>query len=248
MQAIAGFCMLLFVATVTLVGVRMLLLARRTHGSPELLMGAGMVLVGAVGFPGGLLSGFGRGSVESLSLPIWVGATLVTQIGILLIYAFTQQVFRPGVAWARAVVAAGAAFMLAGGIGAGAALAAAEPGASSQEVARDWLFVSIVGYASCFLWSAVEGLAHFRMARRRMALGLADPVVANRFLLWGIFGLFASAVNVSSAIGNGLGFAPDAPAVLVPMGVFGFGASAAMYLAFVPPGWYLLRLRRPAST
>lgn len=89
---------------------------------------------------------------------------------------------------------------------------------------------------------------HHRMARRRVALGLADRVVANRFLLWGLFGLTATGINVASLIGNALGVDPSrSPSVIVPMGVLGFGASAAMYLAFVPPAWYLVLVRgRPA--
>ncbi|HME73184.1 MAG TPA: hypothetical protein VKM54_25445 [Myxococcota bacterium] len=46
MQALTGISLLLFVATTAIVGVRMLLLARRTGERPELLMGAGMALVG----------------------------------------------------------------------------------------------------------------------------------------------------------------------------------------------------------
>jgi hypothetical protein len=238
-QAVAGLCLLLFIVTVTGVGVRMLLLARRSHGRPELLMGTGMVLVGAIGYPGGIASGFGR-PVHDLILPLWLGSALVTQAGITLIYAFTWQVFRPETRWGRALVVIGAASMLGGLVGAAVAMVGAPPDASSSLVARDWMFLSMVGYSGCFLWSAIEGLVQYRMARRRVAIGLADPVVANRFWLWGLFGLAATGVNVVSAIGNGLGVDPSrTPFVLVPMGVLGFVASAVMYLAFLPPPWYL---------
>ena len=106
----------------------------------------------------------------------------------------------------------------------------------------------MVGYAASFLWTAVEGLVHHRSALRRLALGLADPVVANRFLLWGLFGLMATGINVTSALGNLLGLDPTrSPVVLFPMGVLGGFASIAMSLAFFPPAWYVGWLRGNAK-
>jgi hypothetical protein len=246
MQVLAGLCLLLFVATVSVVGVRMLLLASRTRGRHELLMGLGMVQVGMLGYPLTLVAGFGR-PVGELNLPLWVAGSLVTDLGLALIYAFTWQVFRPAARWGAALCAAGLAFMLAGLAGATRALATAPPEASSQLVVRGWLFVSMVGFWGCFLWSAIEGFVQHRMARRRLALGLADPVVADRFWLWGVFGLSASAINATSSIANALGLDPSrSPLVLVPMGVLGAVASVAMYLAFLPPAWYLGRVRAHA--
>jgi len=243
MQALAGFCLLLFVVTVSVVGVRMLLLARRTRGRHELLMGAGMILIGAIGFPGSTLSGFGR-PVGEMSIPLWFLFTSVTQVGLLLIYAFTWQVFRPNERWGKAVVVSGGLLMFAGLVTSAIALVGAAPDASSTLVARGGMFVGMAGYSGCFLWSAIEGFVHHRSAKRRLAIGLADPVVVNRFLLWGFFGVAATAINVSSFIGNAIGVDPStSPLVLVPMGVLGFAASVAMYLAFLPPAAYLARVR-----
>ncbi len=243
MQALAGLCLLVFVAVCTLVGVRMLLLARRTRGLPELLMGAGMVVIAGIGYPLSHLAGFG-GPVGEMVIPVWVVSTLLTQSGIVSIYAFNQQVFRPRDGWAKPLVAAAAAVMLTSLVGSVHALSVAPPEMLSQVAARGWLFFGMVGYAGCFLWAAAEGFAQYAKARRRLAIGLADRVVVNRFLLWGVFGLMATGINVSSAIGNLLGVDPTrSPTVLVPMGVLGALASAAMYLAFVPPAWYLDWLR-----
>jgi hypothetical protein len=242
-QALAGFCLLLFVVVASSVGVRVLLLARRTKGRPELLMGAGMVAISGVGYPTTIVAGFG-GPVGEMSVLGYAAGSLFTNIGIALIYAFTQQVFRAGVGWARALVGLGCAFMAVSLAGTTASLARAEGAELSHLVARGWLGFAMVGYSACFLWTAVEGLVHYRMALRRLAIGLADPVVANRFLLWGLFGLMATGINVASAAGNVLGIDPSrSPLVLVPMGVLGAIASVAMYLAFFPPAWYLARVR-----
>jgi hypothetical protein len=242
-QAIAGFCLILFILTVTVVGVRMLLLTRRTRGLHEFLMGLGMVLIGTLGFPASLASGFG-GPVGQMSIPIWFCSSLVTMTGLGLIYAFTWQAFRPREAWGKAIVVTGAAFMLTGLLVSLHGLLTAPPDAMSQLVARNGVFLGMAGYCGCFLWSAVEGFVHYGNARKRLALGLADAVVVNRFWLWGIFGLMATGINVSSAIGAALGVDPSqSPLVLIPMGVLGFIASAAMYLAFLPPASYLAFVR-----
>lgn len=247
MQALAGLCLVLFVLTVTVVGVRMLLLARRTRGRHELLMGAGMVLVGAVGYPASIASGFG-GPVGDVNVPLWLASTSVTQVGLALIYAFTWQVFRPAEAWGKAIAAAGTLFMFAGLLISARAVAAAPDDASSQLVARGGIALGMIGYCGCFLWSAIEGFLHYGNARRRLAIGLVDAVVVERFRLWGVFGLAATGINVASAIGVALGVDPSrSPLVLVPMGVLGFVASAAMYLAFLPPAAYRNRLRARAT-
>jgi hypothetical protein len=243
MLIIAALCQLLFIVTVTVVGVRMLLLAHRTRGRHELLMGAGMVLVAAVGTPAGIVSGFGK-TVAEMSLPLWLTSTLATQIGITLIYAFTWQVFRPADALGKAIVA-GAVLCMGMGIWIGGrALATAAPDASSPLVARNGIFVAMIGYSGCFLWSAIEGFVQYDRARKRLSLGLADAVVANRFLLWGLFGSSATVINVASVAANAMGLDPTRSViVLIPLGVCGLAASVTMYLAFLPPAAYLAFVR-----
>lgn len=243
MQILAGSCLLLFIFVATGVGVRMLWLARRTRGLPELLMGGGMVLIAGVGYPTTLAAGFGK-PVGEMSIPGYALGSFVTNLGIALIYAFTQQVFRRGVAWAGWLVAAGCLLMTVSLIGVTVGLANAEAGTPSYLVGRGWLAFGMAGYTVSFLWTAIEGLVHHKNARRRLALGLADPVVANRFLLWGVFGLMATGINGTSALGSVLGIDPSrAPLVLLPLGFLGAMASVAMYLAFFPPAWYLARVR-----
>jgi hypothetical protein len=241
-QLLVSASVLLYVVVVTAVGLRMLLLARRTRGLPELLIGAGSVLICGVGFPASVASGFG-GATGSVNVPLWLASEFVTQAGILLMYGFTQQVFRPGVAWARASIAVASVLLPASLAGAGLALSGADPEASSVAVTHDWLLLCFAGYTAGFVWSALESLRHYRMARRREALGLADPVVANRFLLWGCYGLAATGITTANAVGVVLGHnISTSLVVLLPAGVLGFAASVAIYLVFLPPAWYLDRL------
>ena len=41
--------------------------------------------------------------------------------------------------------------------------------------------------ASVLVWAHLECLLYYRTMRRRQRLGLADPVLANRFLLWSLW-------------------------------------------------------------
>jgi hypothetical protein len=43
-----------------------------------------------------------------------------------------------------------------------------------------------------FIWLAVESLCAYSRSRRRVRIGLGDPLVSNRFLLIGIYGALAS--------------------------------------------------------
>jgi predicted membrane chloride channel (bestrophin family) len=108
------------------------------------------------------------------------------------------------------------------------------------EVTGPWLLLCYAGYVGCFLWSAAEALHRHHLARRRLALGLAEPVVVDRLLLWGIFGLAATGIVGANALGVLLGEnLSTSPIVLLPMAVLGLAASAAVYLAFLPPAAYL---------
>jgi hypothetical protein len=241
-QALAELCVLLYVATVAVVGVRMLLLARTTGGRPELLLSAGSLAVVAVGFPTSIASGFGKLAGE-VHVGFWVASELATQIGIVLLYLFTQQVFRPAVPWARGLVIGVAVYLPLCLAGAGLELAAAAPEVSSVGATRRWLLLCFAGYGGCFLWSGVESLLQHRMAVRRHALGLADRIVASRFLLFAFYSLAATGIMLANAAGALLGLdLSTSLVVLLPSAVLGLAASAAIYLAFLPPRWYLERL------
>jgi hypothetical protein len=242
-QLVVSLCVLLYVVTVTVVGARMLLLARRTRRLPELTLGAGSVLICGVGFPASLVSGFGE-VVERVNVPLWVASEFVTQVGIVLLYLFTFQVFQPGVGWAKALVLVACVGLPAALAMAWRALATAWPGEASVQVVAGELLLCFAGYAGCFVWSAAESFRHYAMARRRRQLGLADPVVVSRFRLWGFYGLAATGITAANAVGVLLGVnIQTSLVVLLPAGVLAFAASLAMYFVFLPPGWYLARLR-----
>ena len=46
-----------------------------------------------------------------------------------------------------------------------------------------------LGYTLPCVWASTEAFLQYRSVRRRLALGLCDPVACNRLLLWGWFGV-----------------------------------------------------------
>ncbi len=46
-----------------------------------------------------------------------------------------------------------------------------------------------VGYTLPFGWAAAEAFHQYLQARRRVSIGLCEPSVCNRLLLWSLFGL-----------------------------------------------------------
>jgi hypothetical protein len=57
-----------------------------------------------------------------------------------------------------------------------------------------------VAGCAAMTWVSVEGLTQFFNARERVRLGLCDPLLSNRYLLWGITGIVWTVVWGLSAI------------------------------------------------
>ena len=90
------------------------------------------------------------------------------------------------------------------------------------------------------LWGAAESLRYFALMRRREKLGLAEPLVTHRFLLWG---LGIGAAGVGSAISVTACAITDQHMLAIPWvtlsnSLHGFTAAALMWVAFIPPGFY----------
>jgi hypothetical protein len=229
-----------FLVMGAVVGFRLLALAKRTRGAPEFLAGLGLVCLSVLGHP---FSALGR-------LPAFVGTATgdvlfgiglaTTAAGIGLVYAFTWKVFRARDAWAVGIVAL-ATLMAA--VECAGLLSATSVSGSMEEVlprARPWTIAICLTLAAGFGWTAVEGLLYHDKLRRRLAVGLADPVVADRVRLWGLSGMTAGAllIHVAWLAWRG-GMVLHDPSALIVTSVAGIATAALWYLAFLPPQAYL---------
>ena len=199
LQAVGGLVMTFNVALGLTVAVRLLRLGARTRG-PEGWLGVYFLFMWFIAFilATAIYLGWSNpafalpGSLRSALHGVYVAAS---SFGLFGIFVFTQRVFRPesGVA-RRAVVAAGITMLLAW-------------------IAYGWMEgfrVGVingpaywVGFAvrqAAIVWMAVESYLYWAQLRRRMHVGLAEPILVNRFLLWGVWATTVSLMQLSDPI------------------------------------------------
>jgi len=235
----------LMAAVGTVVAARLLGVARRTRGLPELAMGLGLLLVTVLGGP---LAAVARLPALVGSVPgdlLFDGGMLVILLGVGCIYVFTWRVFRTGASWAKALMGAVAAALAMVWLG---LVRANGQGETLEEIlphTRPWGIALVALNGSAFLWTAVESLGYYRMLRRRLALGMSDALVVNRFFLWAVASFAATALSAVIAGTMLAGGAPvNDPLPLLCIGSASIAVSVAWYLAFFPPERFVRFVRR----
>jgi hypothetical protein len=235
---------LAFVLVSLVVGLRMVLLSRRTGGLPELTIGLALFLMGGCGYP---LTAAAR--LAPLSDParsaLFLVSMLLALIGIISTCTFNWRVFRPDARWAALLVGA-VATSQAACIVAQCVSPGLLAGARYNQGMGLKLFTA--QHAIPLAWAAFESLRYATMLSRRVKLGLGDPIVADRMRLWATAMLAALAINVASttAAFQGIDFAASASGALIiaPLGLL---AASCVCLAFWPPKAYLRRVAARAA-
>jgi hypothetical protein len=237
-SAILGLGMLAMIAADAAAGARLLWLARRTRQLPELALGSSLLLMGAIGYPLAVAARRGAFGADATAAWVLAGALAIQNLGCFGAFVLNWRVFRPGARWAAGLTATGGAVFVAS---VAAPIFAA--GASGPDYDGGWYYAGLGARTAGFAWAAVESLRYHGLMRRRLALGLADPVVTDRFRLWGI----ASAATVAGfaiflagrLAGPHMG---ESPPVLAATSCVGLVAATSLWLAFLPPAAYLRRL------
>jgi hypothetical protein len=221
-------------------GLGLMRLARRTRALPEFMLGLALLIRAGVGYPLSVVAEFAG---EHRALVSLAGAAL-TNTGMALLNAFTARVFYDRSPGAWLVVGGAAALLAVQAIGYYLALAAAQTPAETIAAVHRWGVGSLALCGMAFGWTGLESLRYDALLRRRVALGLADPVVANRMLLWGLMGSSAvAAVVVDSLLLYGGGEWARSVALPLFTSLMGLLVSVFMLLAFWPPAAYLALVR-----
>jgi hypothetical protein len=99
----------------------------------------------------------------------------------------------------------------------------------------------MVGRTVIVAWRPLAALPYHARLRRRLALGLADPVATNRVLLWGVAGAITSAMSLFVVAVTLLGlWTTPARAPIAIVTVMCAAADALLsWLAFAPPKGYV---------
>ncbi|MCG8592248.1 MAG: hypothetical protein MJE66_23390 [Proteobacteria bacterium] len=232
-----------FILVAGFVGIRLILLGRRTRGLPETSLGLGLLLIVGLGYSCSLAGGalVAAGS-DAAGRWLYAASAVLMTTGWMFTWLFTWRVFRPGSTAATAVSSAA----LGGFVG----FCAIQLWRLSNEAympgyGTHWSNLGTQVLAlGCYVWAGTEAFRYASLMRRRLALGLADPVVLNRFVLWGYTMVFSFGSLIGSTVAGFLGFeARDSVWIRLMIAFCGITVSVCLYLAFVPPRSYIQWVR-----
>ena len=238
---------LCFVLVSLVVSTRLLLLAHRTRQKPELFLGLGLLGTAVLGYGVLIAAVILRGAdqthtVATLDRSLQACGQLLHDAGVTMIVIFVVSTFRPREPWAKALAALLIGALWGGTLG--------------WELTNGFHFVGRgngfwwLEYAAIWtypLWTMVESYRYYALMRRRQAIGLADPLVTNRFLLWGSASLGTALAIWTSSISFFLPQRPEliaawGPPIQIATATFGVVTVALFYLTFFPPSWYRRRI------
>jgi len=229
LAALVAFC-----AVGGVVGWKVLRLARSGGGEPERWIAWCLLGICAIGYPI-LMIGQALPFRAAHVVAVLLGTSAVN-VGLLAGFRFTRCVFRPDVVWLRPALGAVAALLALQTLGMTWATFSADLGAP---LGRFWTLSSSLISAVGFGWTATESVAYWSQLRLRVPLGLADPLVVNRVLLWALVGtssVLINAVNVAALLRD-INVLQD-PLTMLTTGLLGSFNSVALWLAFLPPEGY----------
>jgi hypothetical protein len=240
--------MLLCALVGTAVGLKLLGIAARTRKLPEFAIGAGLLAYAGVSQPA-LLAYQALG--DEVSLGVRMGFAVLRVLAIyatlLALSLFTWRVFGSESRWRQALAALVAV--------AASISAALTIRGTWQHLSSDaftplyWRLGMSPHFVLAFGWMSLESLRYHALLRKRLALGLADPVVANRFFVWGagegVSSLLVLALIVVMCTGREI--AASDPVVAWFVTLTGLVNALVWWLSFAPPAAYLNWIRGTAA-
>ena len=242
-QSIAGGA---YVLVVTIVAVRLLLLARRTRQLPELMLGTCLLIGGTFGatIEGASMTTTGEISPETAGAMLLVGKSLGL-IGMTIQALFIRTVFRPESRGARAVVFAVFVCIAVPMVGFWS-----DGTFATGQLSIRWQWPQFFGRLICPIWMFGESVRYYALMKRRVALDLASPIVANRFLLWSISsmtGLVVLATSIPPTLLDPIRYSSVLSVDLLLFSVAGIATATCYWLALMPPPFYRRRFESEVS-
>ena len=244
MKALIGIGFGAFFVSSLAIGLRLVWLAHRNRELPELLIGLGILGIGPAGFAGTIFALLLGSRHPSAAECLLAAATIAISGGALAAYTFNWTVFRRGDRWAKAIV--GGSWLLFAVLFVGRL---ATHGFAPPLHVDAWLHVQSMAVTGCLLWGSGESLRYYVLMRRRLRLELADPLVTNRFLLWGL-GIgsagVGSLISVTFTLITGIPM-QELGWLTLSNSLFGLAAAVLMWIAFLPPAAYRRWIRGLAT-
>jgi hypothetical protein len=243
METVAGISVAVLILTALFVAIKTFSLWHRTRAVPELLLGSYLMCATVLAYP--LLIASSRISPSQM-WPLHVGGQVVMSIGFTCLLFFTLKVFRAEAPlWATCFVGACLLSFTVGGVAYFREMTGQDP-----RPAAELLHINLANtlpIAATYFWTTIESLTYHRQLKLRHRVGLADAVIVNRVLLWGLMTLAAGAAVLISLVGMLSGAFLSTPLILV-LSSLGIVHAACLFLAFHPPAWYSRSLLAEEAT
>lgn len=239
MKIVALVCLVAFMLTSLVVGLRVLGMWRRTRALPELLLSAALLSVGFLSFAVGTTAKILVSGTEALRHTITLVGLSNECFGVLALIAFSWRVFYPRQRWAAGVAASLAVLV---GVALYLEISTGQYLRYADAIPITGLAVPIglAARSTGPAWMALSCLVYHGKLRKRARLGLAEPFVVHRVALWGI-ALAASAlaywVGVVHRLVYGTGLKEHASALAI-VSLLALVSAIAIGLAFFPPRAY----------
>ena len=239
---VGGMAQLASIGSAFWLGGRLLRKALRTGNEPERLLGLHLVL--AIGV-GSLLLGFATLTAYSEKpLPsmlfdaITVAGNASTILGLMAALWFNYHVFHERRRGGLVVASLSSAMMWLGFVVYASAGGIKSEGLYGRE---SWPYVGAMVLGD--LWVITDALRFRSQLMRRLALGLAEPLVVDRLLLWSIaslarVGLVLMAPLVSALVHTQALRVALAPFLLLLSALMIFGATVSLWLMLAPSERY----------
>ena len=218
------------------VGTPILLKGLRTADRPAIFLGLAVLLEGLEWLLWGVslyspLAGTPLGDASAVGCRLAITAMAAAML------LFTREVFRPNSRIATILSGVALLAMLLSFVASG--VLGDWGGYRSDHV---WIWLENLTQLAVFTWAFAEPSAFYLRMRKRRQIGLGDAVVANRILLWSIYG---AGFTLSQLLWVGvLSVYDDLSALDVVIAASAIAGEIAVSLAFFPPKRYLKWLQR----
>jgi hypothetical protein len=223
-------------------GTRLVWLSIRTRSAPESVLGLTFLIWG-LSYTLWLTSVTSQ-SQPALESQFLIASRLATNLGGVGIAFFPLLAFRKGSTWAGWLSASLAICVIIGTVG---SVWVGDP-EGLDPLTNPWWWFEWLGEIAPAIWIGVEGLHHYGTTRPRVRLGLCEPIVSHRYLLWGIAGVFWTLLDFV-VVGQFVEFwaTRSWSATLDSLiGFFEIAALAMIWLAYFAPAGYQRRINSSA--
>jgi hypothetical protein len=239
---VGAFAQIASIGSAFWLGGRLIRRGARGRGAPELLLGIHLLLsmgLGSLLLTGVSLSAYADAGASAGSLSAFaVVGNCVTILGLMAALWFNYRVFHAGDRAGLGLALSGSLMMWAGFAYLVAAGGLEQPDSYGRPY---WPLAASMVLAD--IWVATEALRFRAQLRKRLALGLAEPLVVERFALWA-FGAIARIVLVLMApLTSALTETAEerlrfAPGLLLLSALLILGACTATWLMLAPTEAY----------